>query len=128
MPAEIQLMIAEFASNKPTCMRHWHRTHKKKLIHLSKYPQVQGRIVYREKFTGFGGVNYYDESLALLRVCHDSLTIAKKTRSQPYLTKYGSLVFDFDARFLSQNKALEDNKTLDAEDLRDFKLADHEEK
>lgn len=86
-------MIWGFALNKPTCIRHQHRSHKKELVHLSRTQQAQGRIGNREAFKGSGGVNYYDDSLALLRVCHDSQTIAKKTRSQPYITEYGNPVY-----------------------------------
>ncbi|TGO23130.1 hypothetical protein BPAE_0143g00280 [Botrytis paeoniae] len=93
LPAEIQLMIWEFASNKPTYLENRYRTHQKELVHLSRNQEAQGQIGNLEKFTGTGGVNYHNDSLGLLRVCHDSRTIAKKTRSQPYRTNYGNPVY-----------------------------------
>ncbi|TGO65581.1 hypothetical protein BOTNAR_0077g00250 [Botryotinia narcissicola] len=108
LPAETQLMIWEFASSKPSCMSHRHRTHQKELICL-RNPQMQGRILYGEPPIGSGGVNYYDASLALLRILCLLLNLGHD--SVLWL-----LDFDLDARFLSQNEGLEDSKTLDAQD------------
>ncbi|THV53259.1 hypothetical protein BGAL_0055g00180 [Botrytis galanthina] len=38
------------------------------------------------------------------------------------------LNFDFNAPFLSQNEGLEDNKTLDTQDPKDYKVVEHEDK
>ncbi|KAF7946355.1 hypothetical protein EAE96_009354 [Botrytis aclada] len=94
LPAEIQLMIWEFASNKPTYMVYRYRTRQKELPQLSENQETQEptRILERRPLSD-GGMNYYNDSRGLLRVCHDSRTIAKKTRSQPYLTKNGNQVY-----------------------------------
>ncbi|TGO45924.1 hypothetical protein BCON_0355g00030 [Botryotinia convoluta] len=99
LPAEIQLMIWEFASNKPTYMEHRHRTHQKELVHLSRNQEAQGRIGNLETFIGSGGVNYHNDSLGLLRSILTSqlmfyFSLALGHDSIPWL-----LNFDFDAPF-----------------------------
>lgn len=89
LPAELQQKIWTFASNEPRFIGPTHRTVKREMAHISA-AEKKGQLTDP---SGGGGLNYHNNPLSILWVCHDSREIAKTARSQPLLEDFGNPVY-----------------------------------